>query len=71
MVANEQGELQGGLTSLQSVTTILGPLVASNLFAHFTSGTSFVYFPGAAFLAAGILVFIGWAFVVKSLRKHA
>jgi DHA1 family tetracycline resistance protein-like MFS transporter len=69
--ANEQGELQGGLTSLQSVTTILGPLVASNLFAHFTSGTSFVYFPGAAFLAAGILVFIGWAFVVKSLRKHA
>jgi DHA1 family tetracycline resistance protein-like MFS transporter len=69
--ANEQGELQGGLTSMQSVTTILGPLVASNLFAHFTSGTSFVYFPGAAFLAAGILVFIGWAFVVKSLRKHA
>lgn len=69
--ANEQGELQGGLTSLQSVTTILGPLVASNLFAHFTSGTSFTYFPGAAFLAAGILVFMGWAFVVKSLRKHA
>jgi len=69
--ANEQGELQGGLTSMQSVTTILGPLVASNLFAHFTSGTSFVYFPGAAFFAAGILVFIGWAFVVKSLRKHA
>jgi DHA1 family tetracycline resistance protein-like MFS transporter len=29
---NEQGELQGALTSLMSLTTILGPLLMNNLF---------------------------------------
>ncbi len=47
---SHQGELQGGLTSLQSITTILGPLAASNLFSYFTAPGSPVHFPGAAFL---------------------
>jgi hypothetical protein len=42
---NEQGELQGALTSLISVTTIFGPLMMTNLFAHFTSKNTSVYFP--------------------------
>jgi DHA1 family tetracycline resistance protein-like MFS transporter len=66
--ANEQGELQGGLTSLQSITTIIGPLFASNLFAFFTSTNAPVQFPGAAFLVAGILVFIGWVIAMKSFK---
>ena len=66
---NEQGELQGGLTSLQSITTIFGPLFASNLFAYFTSTSAPVQFPGAAFLMAGILVFIGWSIAMKSIKK--
>lgn len=65
---NEQGELQGGLTSLQSITTIFGPLFASNLFAYFTSQETSYQFPGAAFFMAGILVFIGWAIAVKSFK---
>lgn len=67
--ANEQGELQGGLTSLQSITTIFGPLFASNLFAYFTSTDAPMQFPGAAFLMAGFLVFIGWAIAVKSIKS--
>ncbi|MEY2793683.1 MAG: hypothetical protein RJA76_1675 [Bacteroidota bacterium] len=66
--ANEQGELQGGLTSLQSITTIFGPLFASNLFAFFTSESAPIQFPGAAFLMAGILVFIGWGIAMKSFK---
>lgn len=67
--SNEQGELQGGLTSLQSLTTILGPLLASNLFAYFTSGKSFVHFPGAAFLSAGIITIFGLIFFVNSSKQ--
>ncbi|MHA8049615.1 TCR/Tet family MFS transporter [Aquirufa sp. ROCK-SH2] len=69
--ANEQGELQGGLTSLQSITTIFGPLVASNLFAYYTSDKAPFQFPGAAFLVAGILVFIGLAISIRALPKKS
>ncbi|MCX6194900.1 MAG: TCR/Tet family MFS transporter, partial [Cytophagales bacterium] len=57
--ADEQGELQGGLTSLQSITTIFGPLLASNLFAYFASERAPILFPGAAFFMAAILVLTG------------
>lgn len=65
---NEQGELQGGLTSMQSITTIIGPLFASNLFAYFTSENAPFQFPGAAFFVAGILVFVGWGIAMKSIK---
>src|SRR5690606_26988959 len=42
--ANEQGELQGALTSLMSVTSIIGPLLMNNLFSYFTSSGAPVYF---------------------------
>ncbi len=53
---NEQGELQGGLTSLMSATSIVGPPLMTNLFAYFTSKGSPVYFPGAPFLLGAILM---------------
>ena len=34
--ANEQGELQGALTSLISLTSIIGPVLMNGLFAYFT-----------------------------------
>jgi DHA1 family tetracycline resistance protein-like MFS transporter len=66
--ANEQGELQGGLTSLQSITTILGPLFASNLFAYFTMSEH--NFPGAAFFAAGIVGLLAWVIIMRSIPKN-
>src|SRR5579872_1146106 len=36
---NEQGELQGALTSLMSATMIIGPLLMTNLFAYFTGAS--------------------------------
>ena len=62
--ANEQGELQGALTSLISVTSIIGPPLMTNLFAFFTKKNSVIYFPGAAFMMGAILVsisgFLAW-----------
>lgn len=66
---NEQGELQGGITSLQSITTIIGPLVASNLFSYYSDGKDHFQFPGAAFFMAGILTFLALGIALRSFPK--
>ena len=67
---NEQGELQGGITSLQSLTTIIGPLVASNLFSYYSDGKDHFQFPGAAFFMAGVLTFVALGIALKSFPKR-
>ena len=47
---NEQGELQGALTSLMSLTFIIGPLIMTNLFFFFTKDNAPIQFAGAPFL---------------------
>lgn len=66
---NAQGELQGGLTSLASITSILGPLIFSTSFSFFTSPTAPVYFPGIAFAIAGVFMFVSLFIAVWSLSK--
>lgn len=68
---NEQGELQGALTSLMSVTSIIGPPLMTNLFAYFTAKSAPVYFPGAPFLMGAVLTVFSVGFAVRTLRKHA
>lgn len=58
----EQGELQGALTSLMSLTTVFGPPVMNNLFKFFTTDAAPVYFPGASFFLGSIFM-IGSALV--------
>lgn len=65
---NEQGELQGSLTSVISITSIVGPLVMSNLFAFFTGPIAPFYFPGAPFMLAAILMLLSCFFAYKALR---
>ena len=57
--ANEQGELQGSLAGLMSATTIVGPVMMTNIFAYFTSKSAPVYFPGSSF-------FLGFLFMLAS-----
>jgi MFS transporter, DHA1 family, tetracycline resistance protein len=66
---NEQGELQGGITSLQSITTIIGPLIASNLFSYYSDGKDHFQFPGAAFFMAGILTFLALGIALRSFPR--
>jgi DHA1 family tetracycline resistance protein-like MFS transporter len=65
---NEQGELQGSLTSVMSVTSIIGPLVMTNLFAYFTNPKHAIYFPGAAFLLGAVFMLFS-AFIAYSVLK--
>ena len=66
--ANEQGELQGALTSLMSATSIIGPPFMTNLFSYFTSVRSPVLFPGAPFVAAAFMVLLGSWLAYRSLN---
>lgn len=50
---NAQGELQGAVNAANSLATIIGPLVATQIFSYFTSAPdSPGYFPGAPWVAA-------------------
>lgn len=55
---NEQGELQGSLTSIMSVTSIAGPLIMTSLFAYFTKPNNPIYFPGASFLLGAVFMLV-------------
>ncbi len=66
---NEQGELQGSLTSIMSLTSIVGPLLMSSLFSYFTSKSAPIYFPGAAFLMGSVMVLISVLLAYRSLEK--
>ena len=65
---NEQGELQGALTSMMSLTSIIGPLVMTNLFAWYTRPGASVHFSGAPFLLGSVLL-MGSALVAYSVLK--
>ncbi len=67
---NEQGQLQGALTSLMSLTAIIGPPVMTNLFAFFTSSQAPLYFPGAPFFAAALLTLISVMFAMRALASY-
>lgn len=66
---NSQGEMQGLLTGLMSIGSIIGPCVMSHIFAHYIDKNNPIYFPGAPFILAAVLTFIGLFFCIKSLNK--
>jgi DHA1 family tetracycline resistance protein-like MFS transporter len=68
--ANEQGELQGALTSLMSVTAIIGPVLMNSLFAHFTAVDTPVYLPGVSFYLGAVLTVFSLFFAYKTLSTR-
>lgn len=66
--SNAQGELHGAITSIASLTAIGAPVFMTQLFACFTEGPAALYFPGAPFLAASVLVAAGGLWFWRTLR---
>jgi DHA1 family tetracycline resistance protein-like MFS transporter len=66
----EQGELQGSLSSINSVSIVIGPLLMSYIFHYFTSKTAVMYFPGAPYLFGAILMIISVFIVINSFNKE-
>ena len=67
---SEQGELQGAMTSLLSISSVIGPLLGTHLLATFASDNNTLHLPGAPFLAAAALEFAGLLWAVNVLRKQ-
>ena len=55
VAANAQGELQGAVASLFSLSSIAGPPLMTQLFGRFSAPGARVHLPGAAFFAAAAL----------------
>lgn len=69
---NAQGELQGAVNATNSLTAIIGPFAATQLFSHFTnSPDSPGYFPGVSFFAAGILVIFSFFVFIYTVKRFA
>jgi DHA1 family tetracycline resistance protein-like MFS transporter len=68
---NEQGELQGSLTGLQSLTAIFGPPLMIWLTSYFSNKNNglHIYFPGAPFLAGAIFMLISSIIAYLALKN--
>jgi DHA1 family tetracycline resistance protein-like MFS transporter len=67
---NAQGEIQGIVTSMQSLGMIIGPGTMAVIFAFFINKNNDIYFPGAPFILSVFLTLIALFIAVSALRKH-
>lgn len=66
----EQGTVQGALASVASLTGVIGPLLGTQLFAYFTAPGSENPLPGAPFILAAVLSFIGLLAALRAFRTR-
>ncbi|MBZ4138361.1 hypothetical protein JYG56_23195, partial [Escherichia fergusonii] len=64
-------ELQGAMTSLFSITNVIGPLIFTQIFAMFTAPAASVAFGGAPYVLGGLFVVIAVAVFVLRVEKPA
>jgi MFS transporter, DHA1 family, tetracycline resistance protein len=63
-----QGELQGAVASVYSLSAILGPPLMTQVFGLFSRTAARIYFPGAPFLAAALLTLASAALFARAMR---
>ena len=67
---DRQGELQGIITSLNALASILAPVVMTSVFGYFTSPTAPFYLPGAPFLLSAVVMVAGVVLFVAGSRAR-
>lgn len=68
--ANEQGEIQGTMSSLMSASAIIGPPMMSTVFYYFTHDEAPFKFAGAPFVLGGTLMFVSTIIAFYSFKKR-
>ena len=66
---NEQGEIQGALTGIMSLTSIVGPPLMTGLFAYFTKPSTPFHFSGVSFLLGALLMLVSVFVTFRTLHK--
>ncbi|MEO1524326.1 MAG: TCR/Tet family MFS transporter [Planctomycetota bacterium] len=66
----EQGQIQGALTQLQSLASIVSPILfTSVLLSRFTGDNAIMDFPGAPFLLGSVLIFLSFFVAIAVFRR--
>jgi MFS transporter, DHA1 family, tetracycline resistance protein len=64
---DQQGQLQGATTSVQSVSQLVGPFLFTLIFAYFIGGQAPLKLPGAPFLLASALLVLSLVIGARTL----
>jgi DHA1 family tetracycline resistance protein-like MFS transporter len=64
---DQQGQLQGATTSVQSVSQLLGPFLFTLIFAYFIGAQAPLKLPGAPFLLASVLLLLALVTAARTL----
>jgi MFS transporter, DHA1 family, tetracycline resistance protein len=64
---DQQGQLQGATSSVQSVSQLLGPFVFTLTFAYFIGAHAPIKLPGAPFLLASALLALAFAIAAQTI----
>ncbi|MEZ4674032.1 MAG: TCR/Tet family MFS transporter [Caldilineaceae bacterium] len=67
--ANEQGAIQGSLSSLNALSAVIGPLLATQIFRYFISDAAPVHIPGAPFFLGSVLIILGLLLALNTFRR--
>jgi MFS transporter, DHA1 family, tetracycline resistance protein len=67
---DQQGQLQGATTSVQSVSQLVGPFLFTLIFAYFIGGQAPLKLPGAPFLLASALLVLALAIAARTLATR-
>jgi MFS transporter, DHA1 family, tetracycline resistance protein len=67
--ADAQGELQGAVASVISISALAGPLIMPPIFATFSDDRG-LYLPGAPFLLGALLSVAGGLLFWRTVRRH-
>jgi len=62
---DQQGELQGALTSVSALAMMISPMLMTSTFAAFSGAGAPIYLPGAPFLLSTGLILIGLAVFIR------
>jgi len=70
VASHDQGKIQGGITSIMSLTSIFAPLIfATGLFSYFTSPAAPFEFPGAPFLVGSVLMAVSFLVLLLLFQR--
>lgn len=65
----EQGNLQGSITGVVSITAILGQLIFSPVFYFFIRPEGSIYYPGAPYTLAASFLFIAFLMAFSAMKR--
>jgi DHA1 family tetracycline resistance protein-like MFS transporter len=67
VAADQQGQLQGATSSVQSVSQLLGPFLFTLTFAYFIGAQAPLHLPGAPFLLAAALLSMAFLLAARTI----